>query len=158
MVNHARARAIEAREHPADPLGDDAAATLVVDAAADVVATAALRQPVGGYAFLSCKDASGPPYQAAVFLTFDLPQVDSFGYLDDVATAMLGDGWTESATSAEHFGRKLTRPGVTAMVYRNPERTDLATLRIYGECRVTAEHRHDDPVWTELTDRLPRPR
>jgi hypothetical protein len=70
---------------------------------------------------------------------------------------MSGDGWSEATTPAEHFGHKLTRDGLVAVVHRNPERADLATMRIYGECRVMSERRHDDPVCTELTDRLRRP-
>jgi hypothetical protein len=157
VMNHERARAVEAREHPADSLDDGAAAALVVSAAVDAVATAGLRQPAGGYAFLSCTNSSDPPYQVAAYLTFVLPQVNSVGYLNDVASALLANGWSETATSGEHFGRKLTRGGVTTIVHRNPERPDLATMRIYGECRVMTEHRNDDPVWTELTARLRRP-
>lgn len=157
LVDQSRDRVIEAREHPADPLTDDAAAAQVIDAAVDAVTTARLQRPAGGYAFLSCTNASDPPYQVVAYLTFLLPPVDSVGYLDDVAAAMLAHGWSDSATSGEHFGGKLTREGVTTVMHRNPERADLATMRIYGECRVTGEHAHDDPAWTELTGRLRRP-
>jgi predicted RNA binding protein YcfA (HicA-like mRNA interferase family) len=157
VMNHERARAVEAREHPVDTLDDGAAAALVVSAAVDVVAAAGLRQPAGGYAFLSCTNSSDPPYQVAAYLTSVLPQVNSVGYFDDVASALRADGWSETGTSGEHFDTKLTKSGVTTVVYRNSERTDLATIRIYGECRVMTEHRNDDPVWTELTARLRRP-
>lgn len=157
LVNHAAARVIEAREHPVNALTDDAAVAQVVEAAVDVATTAGLQRAGGGYAFVSCKNSTDPPYQVAVHLTFPLPPVDPAAHLDDVAAAMVADGWSEGAAPAEHFGRKLTRDGLTAIVYRNPERTDLATMRLYGQCRVTSEHRHDDPVWTEITERLPRP-
>jgi hypothetical protein len=38
--------------------------------------------------------------------------------------------------------------------HRNPERSDLATMQVSGECRVMTDHHADDPVWTELTARL----
>jgi len=27
-------------------------------------------------------------------------------------------------------------------------------MRLYGECRNTADHRSDNPVWREVTDQL----
>lgn len=154
VVNHARNQAALAYDHPADPLTDEQASAQVVEAAFDVTRAAQLRDPAGGYAFHSCTDATDPPYRATVDMTFALPQGNSVGYLNDVASAMTELGWTEAASPAEHFGRKLTRAGVTTVFYRNPERLDVATMRIYGECRVVTDHRADDPAWTELTDRL----
>jgi hypothetical protein len=153
-VNHEHSRATRAP----DPLSDERASAQVVEAAVEITRRAELRDPAGGYAFRSCNNAHDPPYQAVVHMTFLLPQGNSVGYLSGVGAAMTALGWTEAATPAEHFGRKLTRSGVTAVFYRNPERTDLATMRIYGECRVVTDHRNDDPMWTELTDRLRRPR
>lgn len=142
------------RDHPADPLGDGRASAQVVDAVVDVVRAAGLRDPAGGYAFRSCKNADDPPYQVVVDLNFAVPQGNSVSYLDDVASAMGLLGWTDTQLTTEHFGRKLTKAGLTAVVQRNPERTDLATMRVYGECRVVTDHHADDPVWTELTTRL----
>ena len=45
----------------------------------------------------------------------------------------------------EHFGQKLTKDGVTAIFYRSGNDTDFATMRLYGECRNTADHRNDNP-------------
>jgi hypothetical protein len=154
VVNHSAARAAYLRDHPADPLTDDQASAQVVDAVVDIVRTAGLRDPAGGYAFRSCKNADDPPYQLTVDMTFALPQGNSVGYLDDVATAMVGLGWTDTGSQSEHFGRKLTRAALTSVFARNPERLDLATMRVYGECRVVTDHHADDPVWTELTARL----
>jgi hypothetical protein len=152
-VNHSRSQPTQV----ADPLSDERASAEVVDAAVEITRRAGLRDPAGGYAFRSCNNAHDPPFQATVHMTFSLPQGNSVGYLTDVGSAMADLGWTEAATAAEHFGSKLTRSGMTAVFYRNPERTDLATMRIYGECRVMAQYRNDDPAWTELTDRLRRP-
>jgi hypothetical protein len=120
----------------------------------EIVAAARLGDPAGGYAYRSCKNADDPPYQVIADMTFTVPQHNSATYLDDVATAMIGVGWTDAATQSEHFGRKLTRAGLVSEFHRNPERFDLATMRVYGECRVITDHRADDPVWTELTARL----
>ena len=154
VVTHTAARAGYLRDHPADPLTDDQASAQVVDAVVDVVKTTGLRDAAGGYAFRSCKNADDPPYQVTVNMTFTLPQGNSVAYLNGVATAMSGLGWTDTGSPSEHFGRKLTRAGLTAVFHRNPERSDLATMQVSGECRVMTDHHADDPVWTELTARL----
>ena len=154
LVIQSAARPAYLRDHPADPLTDDQASAQVVAAVVEIVRTAGLRDPAGGYAFRSCKNADDPPYQVTVDMTFALPQGNSFGYLDDVATAMVSLGWTDARSPSEHFGRNLTRAGLTSVFHRNPERLDLATMRVYGECRVVTDHHADDPVWTELTARL----
>jgi hypothetical protein len=51
---------------------------------------------------------------------------------------------------AKHFGEKLTKDGVTAIFYRNVA-AGFATMRIYGECRNTTDHRSDNPAWIEVT-------
>jgi hypothetical protein len=157
MVNHSQSRAGDARAHPANPLTDERASAEVVDATLELTDAAGLRDPAGGYAFRSCNTADGPPYQATVQMTFSVPQGNSIGYLDGVASTMVGLGWTNAAR-AEHFGRKLTRAGLTAVFYRNTERTDVATMGVTGECRVVSDHRADDPAWIELTDRLRAPK
>ena len=117
-------------------------------------ATAQLQDATGGYAFVSCKNENEPPYQAAVYMSFRLPQSNSVKYLRDVAASMAAHGWTPAASMGEHFGQKLTKDGVTAIFYRSVNDTDFATMRLYGECRNTADHRNDNPVWTEVTDQL----
>lgn len=154
VVTHADSRAAYLRDHPAAPLTDDQASTQAVDAVVEIVKTARLLDAAGGYAFRSCKNTDDPPYQVTVNMTFAVPQGNSVAYLSDVAAAMVGLGWTDTGSFSEHFGRKLTRTGLTSVFYRNPERRDLATMQVYGECRVTSDHRADDPGWIELTDRL----
>jgi hypothetical protein len=154
LVTHSAARAAYLRDHPANALTDEQASAQVVDAVVDVVGTAGLRDPAGGYAFRSCKNADDPPYQVTVDMTFAVPQGNSVGYLDAVAKAMVGLGWTDAESLSEHFGRKMTRAGLTSVFHRNPESLDLATMSVSGECRVVSDHHADDPVWTELTARL----
>ena len=64
---------------------------------------------------------------------------------------MIADGWANAPATAEHFGRKLTSDGVTAVLQRNVDDVGFATVRIYGECRNTTDHRNDSPAWTEVS-------
>ena len=140
---------------PADPLTDDQAAAQVVDSAKEIVRVAQLREATGGYIFVSCKNEHDPPYQAAVYMNFQLPHVNSVKYLREVAADMVAHDWKEAPTMGEHFGKKLTKDGATAVFYRNPDDLDYGTMRLYGECRNMTDHRNDNPAWTEVTDRLP---
>ena len=136
------------------PLTDAQAAGQVLASARQVVSMADLHDATGGYAFVSCKNENEPPYQAAVYMSFLLPQSNSVKYLRDVAASMVAHGWAPAASMGEHFGQKLTKDGVTAIFYRSVNDTKFATMRLYGECRNTADHRNDNPVWTEVTDQL----
>jgi hypothetical protein len=135
-------------------LTDEQAAAQVVDSARQIVTVARLRNVTGGYAFLSCKNESDPPYQAALYMNFRLPQTDSATYLREVAADMVAHGWTDAPAMSKHFGEKLTKDGVTSILYRNVNDADFATMRLYGECRNTADHRNDNPPWTDITDHL----
>jgi len=137
-----------------EPLADAEAKGQVVGSAKQIVRMAQLQDATGGYAFVSCKNENEPPYQVVVYMNFRLPQSDSVKYLRDIAASMVAHGWTAAASMGEHFGQKLTKDGVTAIFYRSVDDTDFATMRLYGECRNTADHRNDNPVWTEVTDQL----
>ena len=136
------------------PMTDAQAAGQVLASARQIVRTAQLKDATGGYAFVSCKNENEPPYQVAIYMTFPLPQSNPVKYLRDVGAAMVAHGWTPAGSMGEHFGQKLTRDGVTAIFYRSVNNTNFATMRLYGECRNTADHRNDNPVWTEITDQL----
>lgn len=145
-------RRADAVRVPGEPLTDAQAAGQVLAAAKQIVNVAQLRDASGGYAFVSCQDANEPPYQATVYLNFRLPQNNSVKYLRDVAASLAAHGWAPAASTEEHFGQKMTRDGVTAIFYRSGTETDFATMRLYGECRNTADHRSDNPVWREVTE------
>lgn len=136
------------------PMTDAQAAGQVLASAKQIVRTARLEDATGGSAFVSCKNENEPPYQAAIYMSFRLPQSNSVEFLRDVAASMAVHGWAPAASMGEHFGQKLTRDGVTAIFYRSVNDTNFATMRLYGECRITADHRNDNPVWTEVTDKL----
>lgn len=133
------------------PLTDEQAAQQVVGPARQIVATAHLKDVTAGYAFVSCVSENEPPYQAVLYMSFSLPQGDWGRRLDEVASAMIGDGWADAPAPAERFGRKLTSDGVTAVLQRNVDDVGFATARLYGECRNTTDHRNDDPAWTEVS-------
>ena len=136
------------------PMTDAQAAGQVLASARQIVRVAQLKDATGGYAFVSCQNEYDPPYQATIYMSFRLPQSNSVKYLRDVAAAMAAHGWAPAASMGEHFGQKLTKDGVTAIFYRSVNDTNFATMRLYGECRNTADHRNDNPVWTEVTDQL----
>ena len=138
----------------APPMSDDEAASQVVEAARQIVGTAALRGVSGSYIFMSCTSLHDPPYQAAVYLNFRLPQTNSVKRIREVAEAMVAGGWQQAPAMGEHFGAKLVRDGVTTTFHQNPDDPKFATMRIYGECRVTSDHRNDNPAFTDITDRL----
>jgi hypothetical protein len=137
-----------------EPMTDAQATAQVLASAKQIVGVAHLRDASGGYAFVSCQNANEPPYQVTVYMNFRLPQNNSVKYLRDVAASLVADGWAPAASTSEHFGQKLTRDGVTAIFYRAVNETDFATMRLYGECRNTADHRSDNPVWREVTDQV----
>ena len=147
-------RAAEEVPVQGDPLTDAQAAGQVVASARQIVGIAHVHGATGGYAFMSCKNRNEPPYQAAFYMNLPLPQDDSVKYLRDVGAAMAASGWSAAPATGEHFGQKLTKDGVTAIFYGSNNDSGLATLRLYGECRDTTDHRNDNPVWTEVTDQL----
>jgi hypothetical protein len=138
-------------EAPGVPLSDDQAAGQVVNAARQVVAAARLQQATGGYSFVSCVNENEPPYQAALYMSFRLPHDDWMRYQRDIVSAMIAQDWVESPVTGEQFGRKLTKDGVSAVLERSNGDRAFATMRLYGECRNTADHRNDDPAWTEVS-------
>ncbi|HET7666815.1 MAG TPA: hypothetical protein VFK56_12265 [Mycobacterium sp.] len=137
-----------------EPMTDAQAAGQVVASAKRIVSVARLQDASGGYAFVSCQNANEPPYQVTVYMNFGLPQHNSVKYLRDVAASLVAHGWTPAPVMDEHFGHKLTKDGVTAIIYRTGNDTNFAILRLYGECRNIADHRNDKPVWREVTDQL----
>ncbi len=138
----------------AAPLTDEQSRAQVVDSTRQIVAAAQLQGVSGSYLYLSCTNDHDPPYQAAVYLNFRLPETNSVKRLREVAAAMVAHGWQEAPSMAEHFGLKLTKAGVTSTFHENPDDARFATMRVYGECRNMTDHSHDNPAWTDVTDQL----
>jgi hypothetical protein len=138
----------------AAPLTDGKARDQVVDSARQIVIAAELRGVTGGSIFLSCTNEHDPPYQAAVYLNFQMSETNSVKHIGEIAAAMKAHGWQEAPTMGEHYGRKLTKGGVTTTFHRGLDDARFGSMRIYGECRNTADHRNDNPAWTDITDQL----
>jgi len=140
-------------DHPADPLSDEQTKAQVIEPAKQIVALGKLERATGGYMLMSCKNETDPPYQGAIYATFDLPE--SVDYFDQVAAAMIPHGWQRGLPPNQYvFGTTLSRDGVTALLYRDPDRITSGVMRVYGECRNTANHRNDTTGWTDITDKL----
>ncbi len=138
----------------AAPLTDEQARDQVVDSARQIVTAAELRGVTGGSIFLSCTNEHDPPYQAAVYLNFQMSETNSVKRIGEIAAAMTTHGWQEAPTMGEHYGRKLTKDGVTSTFHRGLDDARFGIMRIYGECRNTGDHRNDNPAWTDITDQL----
>lgn len=143
----------EALNRPAQPLSDEQTKTQVIEPAKQIVAVANLRGASGGYILMSCRNEADPPYQGAIYVTFDLPR--SVDYFDQVAAAMVPHGWQKGLPPNQYlFGTTLSKGGVTAMLYRDPDRLTSGIMKVYGECRNTGNHRNDNTGWTDITDQL----
>jgi hypothetical protein len=153
-LEHRASSAASRRDHPAQPLTNDQAEAQVLQSAQQIVAAAQLGGTSGGLAFVSCTNDHDPPYQPLIYMNFQLPQINSFKYLQDLASVMTAQGWRESPAPSEHFGKQFTKDGVTSIFSRNTDNLNFATMRLYGECRVLADHRNDNPMWTDVADRL----
>jgi hypothetical protein len=138
---------------PAQPLSDEQSKAQVVEPAKQIVAIGALQKPAGGYMLMSCMNEADPPYQGAIYVTFELPK--SLDYIDRVAAAMTPHGWQKGPPPEPYLlGTTLNRNGVTAILYRDPDRDGLGIMKVYGECRNVADHRADVTGWTDITDQL----
>jgi hypothetical protein len=138
----------------AAPLTDQQARNQVIDSARHIVKSAHLDGVSGSAIFLSCTNEHDPPYQAAVYLNFLLPDSNPIKRIKDIASAMVAAGWQEAPSAGEHFGPKLTRDGVTSTFHQNPDDPTFGTVRIYGQCRITTDHHNDNPAFTDIADRL----
>jgi hypothetical protein len=154
VINAVRPFRADAFVRPAQPLSDDQTRAQVVESAKQIVTVAGLRDATGGYTLMSCADQHDPPYQGVVYMSFRLPHGNTMGYFREMASAMVLDGWRENSTQDQHFGRKLSKDGVTAIFYRNADAPGFGTMRLYGQCRNTSDHRDDTAGWTEISDQL----
>ena len=133
---------------------DAQATNQVLDSARQIVDVARLQNVSASHIFLSCTSSHDPPYQAAVYLNFALPESNPVKRIREVAAAMVAHGWQQAPAMGEHFGLKLTKDGVTSTFHQNPDDRRFATMHIYGECRNISDHRNDNPAFTDITDRL----
>src|ERR1700754_3270501 len=133
VINTSPEAAVGARGRSA-PMTDEQATTQVVESARQIVSTAQLQRVSGGVTFLSCTNEHDPPYQAAVYLNFALPETNPVKRVREMAAAMVAHGWQEAPSLGEHFGLKLTKDGVTSSFHQNLDDAGFGIMRIYGEC------------------------
>lgn len=160
LVAELHSTAADAVDHPAQPVSDDQSEEQVLEPAKQIVRTARLQQPTGGYLLMSCKDATDPPYQGAIYLNFAVPAgVRADTYFRGIADVLVGHGWREGVPPSRYtYGAMLSRGDVSALVYRDNDIPSLGVLRLYGQCRNMNDHRRDSTAWTDITDRLAHPR
>ena len=102
---------------------------------------------------MSCKNETDPPYQGAIYLTFDLPTDTE--YFDQVAASLVSRGWRKGLPPNQYlYGTTLSKDGVTAILYRDPDHGGSGIMKMYGECRNLADHRNDPTGWVDITDQL----
>jgi hypothetical protein len=136
------------------PLTDEAARAQVVEPARQINAIGHLQRTTGGYALISCHNATDPPYQGVVYMSFALP-ADAFGYFRNLTSAMVASGWTEGPSpNHDAPGTMLSKDAVTAVFGRDSAHLEVGTARIYGQCRNVGDHRHDAAAWVDITDQL----
>jgi hypothetical protein len=158
VVSALRPSPSEKLDHPASPVGDEATAAQVVEAAEQIVGLAGLQTKSAGYLLMSCKNQNDPPYQGAIYLTFTLPagaRPDT--YFKTITATLVARGWTEGLPPNEHpFGKTVSKDAVTAIIYPHGDDPGLGILRAYGECRDANDHRKDESGWIDITDQFPR--
>lgn len=154
VINRLHSSAANVVEHPGPAATDAQTQSEVVEEAKDIVAIAALAQPTASYLLMSCKDHENPPYQGAVYLDFQLPpDVSADQYFATIAATMVAHGWREGLPPNQHmFGRNLSKDGVNAILYPDPDSTAHGVGRIYGQCHDMNSHR--GAAWVDVTDRL----
>lgn len=144
----------DAANRVARPLDDEQSKAQVLDPAREIVSVARLRVVSASYILMSCANETDPPYQGALYVTFELP--DSSGYLDQVAAELVSNGWrqTPQPVNALPGTTTVSKNAVTATLHRDPDRRDTGVMRVYGECANTADHRNDATGWVDVTDQF----
>jgi len=128
----------------AHPLSDDQGMAQVVGPARQIAAAADLHSVTGGFAFSSCNDQGDPPYRGKVTMSF-LIHGDSDAYFQHVRAAMVSHSWSDGAPPGQRFfGATLNKDGVTANMNLFASDHSYGQIDLYGQCRNTTDHHHDD--------------
>jgi hypothetical protein len=141
----------------AHPLSDAQGMAQVVDPAKQIVTAAKLDGVTGLFTFTSCNDQGDPPYQGKVTMTF-LIHGDPDAYFQTIEQSMLNSGWNQGPIPGQVFhGSTLHKGGVTANMSYLPSDHAYGEIFVLGECRVTADHHHDNASGTDITGQLQAP-
>ncbi|ORB18853.1 hypothetical protein BST37_00720 [Mycobacterium noviomagense] len=135
----------DSKDHPAQPLSDEAAKAQVLDAAKQIVAAARLQGVRAGFDVSSCNDQGDPPYMGSLQVVFDLPpDTNSDAYFQAIASTMTTVGW--QLNKRYKFGpTRLDKDGVMAEIAPLAANPGKGRVNLYGECRNMTDHQHDDP-------------
>lgn len=142
----------DAASRPTRPLDDAQSKAQVLGPAREIVGVAGLHVVSASYILMSCTNETDPPYQGAIYVTFDLP--DASSYLDQVAADLISRGWraTPQPVNALPGTTTVSKDTVTATLHRDPDRRGEGVMKIYGECRNIVDHRNDTTGWVDVAD------
>lgn len=146
----------EAAAPSARPLTDSQTSEQVLASARDFVRVGRFGNPAASYTLMPCWGEDGPPYQGSAYINFDVPTItETPAFFDSILAGMAAGGWTEGVRPNTHpGGRTLGRAGVSALLYRNPDRAGRGVLQIYGECRNVSDHGPDAGQFVDITAKL----
>lgn len=142
-----------------DPQTDEQSRQQVLGPAREIIAAGSLRHSDATYVLESCTIEDRPPYQGTIYAGFAVPDVIGTRTLfRQIAQTMSTRGWRVGLPPGHHpEGWTLSKDGVTAIYYRDPDKDGRGVLRIYGECRDVADHRSDGTGFEDVTGELARP-
>ena len=155
MVSHDRRSELDGPE-----LTDEQTRAQVVEPTRQIVHTADLHGFTASFRFESCNDQNEAPYRGVTEVSFTFPpDVDKQAYIDQIALAMVGVGWTEGPPPGKMpYGRVLHQGGLMAMLSPTPDHPRFGSITIYGDCRnLTDQRQHDGLQRQYITDELAGP-
>jgi hypothetical protein len=80
---------------------------------------------------------------------------DPDAYFQTVAQTMSSHGWNQGPLPGQALhGTTLNKDGVTANMSFLPSDHSYGEMFLYGECRNTSGHHHDNPTGTDITNQL----
>lgn len=135
-------------------MSDEQTRAQVVDPAKRLVQSVGLQLRGATFEFDACTDQGVAPFRGRIGMGFNFPAgVDKNAYLDEIAAAMIADGWGDGAPSGKKpHGRAMHLGEVMAIIAANPDHPDRGYIQIYGECRNPGDHNADEQdIRAELT-------
>ncbi|MEO8815685.1 MAG: hypothetical protein ABI307_05235 [Mycobacterium sp.] len=138
-------------------LTDEQTRSQVGEPAKQIVKAAGLQGLFPVFRFESCNDQNEAPYRGVAEVGFTFPaNVDEQAYIDQVAAAMAGLGWSEGPPPGKMpYGRVLHTEQLMAIMAPLPDDRRYGDITIYGQCRNLTDHRKDEgPVYQDFTEEL----
>jgi hypothetical protein len=152
MSAHDRRSELEGPE-----LTDEQTRAQVVEPARAIVRAADLQGLFPVFRFESCNDQNEAPYRGVAEVGFTFPaNVEQQAYIDRIAAAMVGIGWSEGPPPGKMpYGRVLHTEQLMAIIAPEPDHPRYGDVKIYGQCRNLTDHRKDEgPVFQDISGEL----